>query len=121
MVTKLGKLDIEHVARLAKLPVASNELPKFSGQLGKIVEYVGQVSKSPSLAERSGAGKILNPNQSLTRAKARNKQFQNPKSKTNAVRRDEVGGKEYLTQEEATGNAKNKHNGLFVVPAIFGE
>lgn len=97
-MAKLDRMQVEHVAKLAKIPVSSGELSKFGGQLGKIVEYVGQISKS----------KPQNP-----------KQFQISKSKTKELRKDEIDGKQCLTQEEATTNAKNVHNGLFVAEAVF--
>lgn len=103
MTTKLGKSDIEHVARLARLPVSSKELSTFQEQLSEITSYVGKIGEIP-----------------ITKHQISNKlQIRNLKLQT--VRKDEVDARRCLTQEEAVSNTKNVHNGMFVVPAIFEE
>lgn len=97
-MAKLDRKQVEHVAKLAKLSISSGELPKFGGQLGKIVEYVGKIAE-------------LKTQKSKVKTTTQNSK----------VSREDGAKRECLAQEEATGNTKNKHNGLFVVPAIFEE
>lgn len=97
-MAKLDRVQVEHVAKLAKLPISSKELSTFQEQLTKIVEYVGKIAE-------------LKTENSKLKTKTKN---------LKTSREDKVKG-ECLTQEEATGGAKNVHNGLFVVPAIFEE
>ncbi len=98
MADNLTAGQVEHVAKLANLPVTTDETSQFQKQLSEIVGYVSKIEKVHSAqgivhrAEDAGAG-----------------------------RKDEVKGEECLTQEEATANAKSVHNGLFVAPAVFGD
>lgn len=41
----LSKDDILHIAELAHLRLAEDEIEKFRGQLSSVLEYVGQLSK----------------------------------------------------------------------------
>ncbi|MBI2007114.1 MAG: Asp-tRNA(Asn)/Glu-tRNA(Gln) amidotransferase subunit GatC [Candidatus Blackburnbacteria bacterium] len=94
----LTRKQVEHVAKLAKLSIPSNELSVFGGQLSEITEYVSKISNV----------KVQMP-----------KKVQISKPKTNASREDKTNAERCLTQEEAVSGAKNKQKGLFVVPAIF--
>lgn len=103
---KLDRVQVEHVARLAKLPISSSELTKFGGQLGKIVEYVGMIAKRKTKNVKRKT--IIK--QSLTSLKD-----------LKVSRKDRRGSGECLSQEEAVSNAKNVHSGLFETEAVFGE
>lgn len=37
--------DVKHVAKLASLPLSSEEEEKYSGQLSKILDYIEQLNK----------------------------------------------------------------------------
>ena len=39
------KIDVKHVAKLANLPLSSDEEEKYSEQLSKILEYVDQLNE----------------------------------------------------------------------------
>lgn len=39
------KIDVKHVAKLANLPLSSQEEEKYSRQLSKILDYVTQLNK----------------------------------------------------------------------------
>ena len=39
------KIDVKHVARLANLPLSSDEEEKYSKQLSEILEYVDQLNE----------------------------------------------------------------------------
>ena len=98
-MAKLGRVGVEHVARLAKLPISSKELSSFQEQLSEITEYVGRIAE----------------------LKTKNLKRKTTIKNLKVSRKDERDAKECLTQEEAVSNTKNVHNGLFVVPAIFKE
>mgnify|MGYP001575594361 CR=1 FL=1 len=100
---KLDRVEVEHVAGLAKIPLSSKELSTFQGQLGEITEYVGKIGKIP-----------------ITKHQIPNElKIQNTKLQTG--REDKTGTERCLTQEEAVSNAKNKYNGLFAAEAVFGD
>ncbi len=105
-MAKLDRTQIEHVAKLAKLPISSNELSTFQGQLSEITEYVSKIS---------------NFQFPISNREATSSAYEIPISNFQTGREDKMDTKRCLTQEEATGNAKNKHNGLFMVDAIFKE
>lgn len=94
----LTKQQVEHVAKLANLPLTSSEIETFQEQLSEVVEYVGKIQEVHSaqgIVHKGAEGK--------------------------AGREDAARSDECLTQEEAVSGTENKHNGLFVVPAIFEE
>lgn len=101
-MAKLNRMQVEHVVKLARLQISSKELSTFQEQLSEITSYVGKIGEIP-----------------ITKHQISNK-LQIINSKVKITRKDGARA-ECLTQEEATGNAKNVHNGLFVVPAIFEE
>jgi len=91
---------VQKVATLANLKVSPEQQKKFSLQLSNVIGYVSNVQalKTDDIPETS----------QVTGA-------------TNVFREDVVEEKRMLTQDEALSNAKKKHNGYFVVPAIFEE
>lgn len=90
------KIDVTHVAKLANLPLSDEEKKKFEKQLSSILEYVEQLDKVDT--------KNVEPTSQVTGLE-------------NVTREDIV--KPSLSQEEALANTKQKHNGLFKVPAIL--
>lgn len=97
-MAKLRSEDIKHVAALARLPLKKSEISKFKDQLSKIFDYVDQIGemKTENIQETSQVTGI-----------------------TNRTRPDKIRRETMLTQKEALKNAKRKHQGYFVVKAIF--
>lgn len=91
---------VQKVAKLANLSLTPQQEQKFSKQLSGVIDYVSKISRLdtadvPETSQVTGM--------------------------ENVFREDVVEEKRMLTQEEALSNAKKKHNGYFVVPAIFEE
>ncbi|MHB9154425.1 MAG: Asp-tRNA(Asn)/Glu-tRNA(Gln) amidotransferase subunit GatC [Endomicrobiales bacterium] len=42
---KITRKDVEYVARLARLELSEEEKDRFTGQLGSILEYIGQLNR----------------------------------------------------------------------------
>lgn len=92
------KIDVSHVAKLANLPLKSEEIAKFEKQLFEILSYI----------------------EKLKEIDTRNvKETSQITGLENVTREDETSPS--LTQEEALSNTKSKHNGLFKVKAILAE
>lgn len=92
----LSRSQVEHVARLAALPLSSKEVTLYQAQLSQIVGYIGKISKAEGIEQKA------------------------EKRLANIARKDERDVRT-LSQKDATSGGKNVHNGLFVVPAIFEE
>lgn len=92
------KIDVKHVAKLADLPLSSEEEEKYSEQLSKILDYIEQLNQ----VDTTGVEPTFNitPNQ-------------------NVMREDEVD--KSLSQEEALLNAPQKKDGLIVTKGVFEE
>jgi aspartyl-tRNA(Asn)/glutamyl-tRNA(Gln) amidotransferase subunit C len=90
------KIDINHLAQLANLPLTDEEIEKLSPQLGTTLEYIEQLN------EINTDG--VEPTAHVTGLK-------------NVTREDTP--IESFIQEDALLNAKEKHNGLFKVNAIL--
>lgn len=103
-MAKLTASQVEHVAKLANLPITTKETSQFQKQLSEIVGYVGKIQKAGT--PESAKFKI----QKLKMG-----------SKDQTTREDMVKPEDCLTQEEAVSNAKNIHNGLFVAAHVFAE
>ncbi len=91
----ISRQEVDHVARLARLHFEEEELGRLQPELGRIIEYVQQLSE----LDLSG----LDVTSHAVALK-------------NVLRPDEpVPG---LTQEEATANGPHVERGQFVVPKI---
>lgn len=88
--------DVKHIAKLANLSLAADDLERFAKQLAETLGYIQK------LAEVQTAD--VAPTAQIT-------------GLTNVFRQDEV--KPSLSQEEALANAADSHNGYFKVRAIF--
>ncbi len=97
---KLGKKDIEHVAKLAKLTLTPSDLEKYTSELGSVIDYVG------ALDEVNTSG--VEPTSQTTGLE-------------NVYRQDEVNGKQSLSQSQALSGTEKVHNGYFVIPGILDE
>lgn len=92
------KIDIDHVAKLANLPLKPEEKEKFEKQLSKILFYVEKLNEVDT--------KNVEAISQVTGLE-------------NVIREDKTSP--CLTQEEALSNSKSNHNGLFKMPAILEE
>lgn len=90
------KIDVAHVAKLAKLPLKPKEKEKFENQLSKILSYIEKLNEVDT--------KNVEPTSQVTGLE-------------NITREDETLSS--LTQEEVLSNTKSQHNGLFKVKAIL--
>lgn len=93
---KLYSDQVKKVAKLANLPLNSDEEEKYSGQLSNILGYIDQLNS----VDTSNIEPIFN----IT-------------SNKNVMRDDETG--DSLSQDEALSNANNKKNGFFVTKGVF--
>ena len=90
------KINVEHIAKLANLPLTDEEVSKFELQLSEILRYVDQLQQvdTSSVSETSQVTGL-----------------------ENVLRADSA--KSSLSQEEAISNTKSQHNGLFQVKGIL--
>lgn len=96
----LSVSDIGHIARLANIPVTSEQAEELTKQVGVTVEYVSQLSNvsTEGVTETSQVTGL-----------------------ENVLREDEIDTSRMFTQEEALANAKRTYNGFFVVDAVLDE
>ena len=92
------KINVTHIAKLANLPLKSEEKEKFEKQLSETLSYVEKLNSIDT--------KNIEPTSQVTGLE-------------NITRDDETSPS--LTQEEALSNTKSKNNGLFKVKAILNE
>lgn len=92
------KIDIDHVAKLANLPLSDEEKKKFEKQLDQILDYISQLNEVDT--------QKVEPTSQVTGLE-------------NVTREDKAAPS--LSQEEVHSNAKSTHNGFFKVPAILEE
>jgi len=90
--------DIKRVAKLAKLTISEKHFNKFSSEFDSVVKLVSKI-------------------QDLDLKKV--KGTSNSTNLKNITREDVIDPMRILSQEEALKNAKNTHNGYFVVDAIL--
>lgn len=93
---KLTKDQVKHVAKLANLPLSSEEEEKYSEQLSKILEYVEQLNK----VDTSDVEPTFNVSE-----------------QANIEAEDKLD--ECLSQEDALSNIPHKNNGFFVTKGVF--
>lgn len=90
------KIDVVHVAKLANLPLTSEEKKKFEKQLSDILSYIDKLNEVDT-SDVESTSQVT--------------------GLENVVREDKASPS--LSQEEVLKNTKSKHNGLFKVPAIL--
>jgi aspartyl-tRNA(Asn)/glutamyl-tRNA(Gln) amidotransferase subunit C len=90
------EIDVEHVARLARLALTDEERERFREQLGVILEHAERVTEV--------AAEDVEPTAQ-------------PVPQTNVFRHDEPW--ESLTRDEALANAPEVEDGRFKVPRII--
>jgi aspartyl-tRNA(Asn)/glutamyl-tRNA(Gln) amidotransferase subunit C len=94
----LSREDVEKVASLARLQLAEDELSTITGQLGTIVEYIGQLNEL-NTEDIEPMGQAL--------------------ELANVFAPDVVAPS--LDREAALGNAPNRDDECFRVPAVLGD
>ncbi|HEU4674252.1 MAG TPA: Asp-tRNA(Asn)/Glu-tRNA(Gln) amidotransferase subunit GatC [Candidatus Limnocylindrales bacterium] len=97
-MASLSRADVEHVADLARLGLAEDELDRLEGQLNHIVEQYAILARLDTEAIPPTAQTIELEN----------------------ILRDDV-PRPSLSVAAAIGNAAEVENGLVVVPAILSE
>ena len=90
--------DINHLAKLAHLPLSKKEAQELEKQVGVTVAYVSQL-KSLSTKDIEETSQVT--------------------GLENVTRENEVDVSRMLTQEQALSNVKRTHTGFFVVDAVF--
>jgi aspartyl-tRNA(Asn)/glutamyl-tRNA(Gln) amidotransferase subunit C len=94
---KISKVDVIHVAHLARLELDEAAVDKFSCQIGTILEYVDTLNRLDTAGITPTSHAIF---------------------LTNAFREDEI--KKHLGLELALSNAPEKDEGTFLVPRVIG-
>jgi aspartyl-tRNA(Asn)/glutamyl-tRNA(Gln) amidotransferase subunit C len=82
--------DVRHVAELARVDLADEEVAEFTGQFGDILDYFEALDEVPEVDSEPDL--------------------------VNVMREDEV--EEGLTQEEALANAPETEDGFFKGPKV---
>lgn len=95
---KLTRDQVKHVAKLANLPLSSEEEEKYSEQLSAILEYVDQLNQVDT--------SNVEPTFNVT-------------GQSNVMSGDETIPS--LSQAEALSNASKKETGFFVTKGVFDE
>jgi len=94
------RIDIRHVARLARLALTEDEIATYGAQLGDLMRYVDELGKLDT--ENVAATAQVVPSRNVQRA--------------DAVRPETI-----LPREAALRNAPQTQNGYFRVPRIIAE
>lgn len=90
------KIHVDHVAKLANLPLTPVEIKKFDTQLSEVLTYIEKLNQVNT--------EHIEPTSQVTGLE-------------NVLRDDEASSS--LPQKLALSNAKTKHNNLFQVKGIF--
>lgn len=93
---KLTSNQVEHVAKLANLPLSSDEEEKYGEQLSKILDYIDQLNRVDTSQVEPTFNTTGNEN----------------------VIREDV-SRESLSQEEALKNAPKVKDGYFATKGVF--
>ena len=95
-MSKNSKININHIAKLANLPLTSEESSIYEKQLEGILKYVEQIESADT--------KNTEPTFNVS-------------TNNNVIRKDTVN--KGFTQEEALANTKNKKDGFVVTKGVF--
>ncbi|MDP1722915.1 MAG: Asp-tRNA(Asn)/Glu-tRNA(Gln) amidotransferase subunit GatC [Candidatus Gottesmanbacteria bacterium] len=94
----LSPTEIEHIAALAHLIITTDHYELFASQLSSILVFISKLQEVPIID--------VAPTSQVT-------------GLVNVYREDVVDQARVLSQTQALSNAHQKHNGFFVVPAVF--
>jgi len=95
---RLSPDQVRHVAKLANLPITSQEEEMYSEQLSKILDYIDHLNSVDTSS--------VEPTFNTT-------------GLSNVMRKDQV--KPSISQQEALQNAPETKNGYFVTKGVFEE
>ena len=95
---KLTQEQVRHVAKLARLKCTDEEIERFTGQLGAILEYVEQLAQVDTTGVEPLAHCL---------------------PVVNVLREDKP--MQGLTSDEALANAPRRDDDFFAVPRILGD
>ncbi len=95
---KITSQTVDHIARLAKIPVTNEEKEKLAQGFNETLNVVDELFK----VDVSG----VEPTHQVTDLE-------------NVFREDEVDQEKMLSQDEALSQVKNKFNGYFIVDQIL--
>lgn len=92
--------ELKHLVKLAKLKLSEDQLQKLAPSFKVFLDYVSKIKSLDT--------KNFRETSQVT-------------GRENVFRDDVVDEKRMLTQDEALSNAKRKHQGFFLVDALFNE
>lgn len=99
-MTNLTRADVEHISRLANLPLSQEELEKIKEQLSPVVSYIAELAEVDTTDTE-------------------------PTSQTtgleNVMREDEIEPLRIFSQDQALSGTEKTHNGYFVVDMVLKE
>jgi aspartyl-tRNA(Asn)/glutamyl-tRNA(Gln) amidotransferase subunit C len=95
---KINADDIKHLAQLAKLPISDERTRVLADQIESTFEYIDTLGKTDTQAvpETNQVAGLIN-----------------------VFREDKISPERTFSQADALKNARNTHNGYFLVPAIL--
>jgi aspartyl-tRNA(Asn)/glutamyl-tRNA(Gln) amidotransferase subunit C len=99
-MAKLTKVDVLHVAKLAKLDISEKEINKYTEQLAPVINYFSELSEIDT--------NDVEPTSQTTGLE-------------NVFRQDVIKGENSLNQDEAVAGSEKTYNGYFKVKAILSE
>ncbi|MGA2910726.1 MAG: Asp-tRNA(Asn)/Glu-tRNA(Gln) amidotransferase subunit GatC [Candidatus Microgenomates bacterium] len=99
-MAKLTKVDVLHVAKLAKLDISEKEINKYTEQLAPVINYFSELSEIDT--------NDVEPTSQTTGLE-------------NVFRQDVIKGENCLNQDEAVAGSEKTYNGYFKVKAILSE
>lgn len=103
---KLTQGQVKHVAKLANLPLTSEEEEKYCEQLSKILDYIEQLNQVDTLRQDSGQALGVEPTFNVT-------------GQSNVLRDDSTIVS--LSAEEALANTSKKKDSMFETKGVFEE
>lgn len=99
-MVKISTQTVDHIAKLAKIPVSETEKEELAVGFNKTLGVIDELFK----VDVSG----VEPTHQITGLE-------------NIFRDDKTDEKKTFTQDQALSNTKKKHNGYFVVDQILAE
>lgn len=97
-ITNFKAEDVDHIAKLANIPVTEEEKKKLADGFNTVIKVVEQLNNV-------NVDKV-EPIHQVT-------------GMTNVFREDEIDTKRMFTQNQALANTKRKHRGYFVVNRVL--
>ena len=92
-MSKTSELNVEYIARLARINLNAAEAEVFQKQLDEVLKYVGKLGQADVTHVETAA-----------------------RSLSNVLREDAP--RDWFTAQQALSNAPRQANGLFIVPKV---